>query len=104
MNYNINRADTVSLFTIFLKKRRAFKRHQSNLCERPGPGIMQVTNIKELVDYVEDRHMPIDELVDRSFVWSNTPQGNGYWQQLDTEWREEVLSIKRKTTDYDSIW
>lgn len=37
-------------------------------------------------------------VIDKSFGWSGTPQGHGYWSRLHEKWND-LISIKRRRQD-----
>jgi hypothetical protein len=96
----LSQEEVVRLFSNFLKRHKAYKRHSTALRKRA----YGANNLTELVSYISDCGEDIGVLIDRSFTWSNTIQGHKYWSKLDVEWRMYVADAKKNAIKYNSIW
>ena len=62
------------VFEKFLKSHRAFSKYNRN-----------VAKLNKFVTYGA---IPLEEnMISSDFHWNHTPEGSGYWENLDSLWR-----------------
>jgi len=62
------------VFKKFLKAHRAFKKYKRN-----------ITKLNKFVTY--DNLQGDTLMISSDFHWNRTPEGSGYWENLDSLWR-----------------
>ena len=47
-----------------------------------------------LAQFSDDIRLPTNEdtWIDQAFTWDHTPQGSGYWDEIDSKWQTHIDS------------
>lgn len=78
------------LFANFLKENKALKQYKENLLTQRKREFKNLTNYLDILT-LDRFNMLIEseklhEFINSAFIWMSTPQGHGYWCELDKKW------------------
>ena len=79
--------DEINKFRLFLIKNNAFDSYIKNVNNN------RINNCYSSGD-------PFNRIIDASFIWRNTPEGEDYWLELYRKWEKQAPNCK---VDYTNI-
>ncbi len=65
-----------------------------NWLEKHGARENYKTTIQLVGTHAYDEYS-LREIINGSFIWERTPSGHSYWQELNTAWKEYIISYLR---------
>lgn len=100
----MNKRKIFAMFYRFLKDEGVLDKFIANLRRGSmyyplGRVRRDTTDKKLLINYVlfvfSNSTDPNNKMLSRSFNWSGSPEGDGFWRSLDNRWRNKISSNDR---------
>lgn len=84
-------------FEGFLKEKKCFKAYFRALTEQTrkyhSMCYQSLTTAKERFIYKCHAHNSLCGIIDKSFCWAETTEGDSFWRELDNEWNERYNAL-----------
>ena len=100
MTRELTYREIIREFLFFLKKENAYEKYikaikqQRKYDFKNWGNYINVLTINSLKDCFRINSNEIGHLIDFSFIWAETREGQNFWSALNTKWRDKMRDTK----------